>query len=132
MKEEVKGYIICQPGWEYNDEVYYRFTDDAIYDTMERVYLSKEEAEKEADKISITSWSGINLQEWAYDLDDLLLDTDNFSKEDLKNYIIKIGGKVDSDDWDWRTPDKMKLSWIRFLEERMDIYFAYVSELQIV
>ena len=126
-----KGYIVCQPGWEYNDEVYYRMSDDAISDSLGKIYLDKEEAQKEVDELSISNWSNINLLEYGYGVEDFLIDEKEWGADKLKIFIEEIGGKI-VDEWDWRTPATMKIEDIRFIEEKTYLSFAYLQELDII
>jgi len=125
-----KGYIVCQPGWEYNDEVFNRMPEDAISENLGKIYLDKEEAQKEVDDISISNWSNINILEFGYSINDVMIDEKDFGEKDLKIFLEEIGGEI-VDEWDWRTPPLMKIEDIHFIEEKMYLSFAYLQELDI-
>jgi len=131
QKNEKVGYVVCQPGYEYNDEVFYRQSDDAISEGLGKIYLNQKEAEKECNEISVSNWSNLNICEFGYSIDELLLDEKDFGEKDLKIFIEEIGGEI-HDEWDWRTPSPMKIEDINFIESKTYLGFAYVQELEIV
>lgn len=72
------GYVITEIGYEYNDEIYYQ--GESGGGTPVKVYLDKEKAQAELNRLNLESLVTCEIGEYAYDLEDIIDDMSAFEK----------------------------------------------------
>lgn len=72
------GYVITEIGYEYNDEIYYQ--GESGGGTPVKVYLDKDKAQAELDRLNLESLVTCEIGEYAYDLEDIIDDMSAFEK----------------------------------------------------
>lgn len=87
------GYVITEIGYEYNDEIYYQ--SESGGGVPVKVYLDKEKAQAELDKLNMESLMTCQIGEYSYDIKDVISDMDSFEKI-VKKYDKE--GEVNLDD----------------------------------
>jgi hypothetical protein len=102
----MKSYIILKKGYEYNDEIYSEFDSGA--GRPHRVFLNRESANKECQKLDIKEFKETNITEYAYDIEDVLNCTESELLEYCKSLNDKYGKPESISRWD--RPDDYRLN----------------------
>lgn len=72
------GYVVTEIGYEYNDEIYYQ--GESGGGTPVKVYLDKEKAQSETDRLNLEALVTCEIGQYAYDLSEIINDMDSFEK----------------------------------------------------
>lgn len=103
----MKAYVILNKGYEYNDEIYSESESGGGH--PKKIFFTKEDAQKEINKLNILEFKQTNIDGYAYDLGDIVDDVDA-----LKTYVDslneKYGKPTPASKWDsvdeWRLNEK--------------------------
>ena len=126
------GYVITEIGYEYNDEIYSQ--NDSGGGTPIRVFLDKEKAQAEVNRMNIDSLISCEIGSYAYDLEEIIDDIPAFekiiSKYDLKKEVnmkesYDLGKWFASNASKFSESDKVKLLDLVMLE------FFSITEVEI-
>jgi hypothetical protein len=93
----MKAYIILNKGFEYNDEIYSE--PESGGGTPKKVFFSKEEAKKEILRLNIQEMKETDIEQYTYDISDLVNDVDEFTKY-VESLNTKYGKSIPKNSWD--------------------------------
>ena len=90
----MKGYVLSRVDYQYNDEVYSQGEGDGV--NPEKIFMDKETALKECEKLNVKMFRGLNIHSYTYDIEDL---AEGFTKEEIKE---RLKGIIETDgEYDW-------------------------------
>ena len=90
----MKGYIVLQKGFEYNDEVYSETESGGGH--PQKIYFNRETALEEVKRLNIKEFKETNISLYSYDIEDICEDI-----EELLNFCNSLKekyGEIQDDD----------------------------------
>jgi hypothetical protein len=117
----MKAYVILNKGYEYNDEIYHE--PESGGGTPKKIYFTKADAKKEVIRLNIKEMKGTDIQQYAYDLEDIVGDVDG-----LKLYVDSLNTKygIPTPKSSWDRPGEYTLNEKADDEESLK-YMKFVS-----
>lgn len=126
------GYVITEIGYEYNDEIYSQ--NDSGGGTPVRVFLDKEKAQAEVNKMNIASLVSCEIGSYSYDLEEIIDDIPAFekiiSKYDLKKEV-NVKESYDLGQWFASNASKFSESDKVKLLDLVTLEFFSITEVEI-
>lgn len=126
------GYVVSEIGYEYNDEIYHQSENGG--GNPVKIYLDKEKAQAEVDKLNMESFLTCEIGQYAYELSDLVTDMAAFEKI-IKKYDKE--GEVDLEEgyelgeWFSVNASKFSKSDQKKLLELVSLEFYTLNEVEI-
>lgn len=124
------GYVLGEIGWEYNDEFSYR--PESGGSNACAVYLDKQKADDEAERLNINHIHGENLACYSGDgLHGILRWKANDEEQFLEWANKELGMKWSKDDGEYEVPANLPNAKCKELLNRITIRFWEVLEVEI-
>lgn len=126
------GYVVTEIGYEYNDEIYHQSEHGG--GTPVRIYLDKEKAQAEVNRLNMEAFVTCEIGQYAYDVSELVSDMEEFEKI-IKKYDKE--GAVDLEDgyemgeWFSENASKFSKSDQKKLLDLVQLEFYTLTEVEI-
>jgi hypothetical protein len=83
----MNGFIVLEKGYEYNDEIYSE--PEGGGGSPKRIFLSRPDAQEYLKELNYESYKENDLEQYAYDIEDVL----NVSLSEIEEFIKKLDDK---------------------------------------
>jgi hypothetical protein len=124
-----KGWVLAEIGWEYNDE--YNYRPEYGGSTAQAVYMNKDDAVAECERLNCIGIRGINLGEYGGDGLSGILKCGVSEDVFVKWANETLGTKWSPDECEFAVPDGLMHAQYKDLLNRISIRFWEVLEVDI-
>lgn len=126
------GYVITEVGYEYNDEIYYQ--GESGGGTPVKVYLDKEKAQFELDRLNLESLITCEIGQYAYDLEDIIDDMGEFEsiiRKYDKQGEVSVNDSYELGEWFSSNASRFSKADQKKLLEIVNLEFYNLAEVEI-
>ena len=121
----VKGYVILEVGFEYNDEIYHTGNYGETYAAPNTVFMDKDKAIEEVDKLNVNKLRGEYLDYYGYGVEEFANDEDAFMEFWRREF--------DKDaEYEFRVPSDATDEQLKGLIKLLSFRFFTLKEIELV